>query len=48
LAGRLAEIGDREGAVAEIHRAQEVFRDLGATCELERSLRQEEEILAEG
>jgi len=34
LAGRLAEIGDREGALAELHRVRNVFSLMGARPEL--------------
>lgn len=37
LAGRLAEIGDREGAVAELRKVHDVFVRLGAELELEKT-----------
>jgi tetratricopeptide (TPR) repeat protein len=40
LAGRLADIGDREGALRELRMAYDVFRELGARPELEKALLQ--------
>ena len=47
LAGRLAEIGDREGALTELTRVYRVFGRLGARPELEKALHQFEEMGAE-
>jgi tetratricopeptide (TPR) repeat protein len=40
LAGRLAEIGDREGSLAELQQAHVVFEKLGARPELEKTIGQ--------
>jgi hypothetical protein len=40
LAGRLAEIGEREGALSELHRVHETFARLGAAPELEKAIDQ--------
>lgn len=40
LAGRLAETGDREGALVELHRVHAAFTRLGARPELEKTLGQ--------
>ena len=37
LAGRLAELGDRDGALAELRRVHDVFLELGAQEELRRT-----------
>ncbi len=37
LAGRLAEIGDREGALRELHRVHDIFVSLGAELELDKT-----------
>ena len=47
LAGRLAEIGDREGAIAELRHVHDVFERLGARPELEKTLVQFREVGAE-
>lgn len=47
LAGRLAEIGDIDGAVAELHKAHAVFVHLGARPELEATRNQFEEVGAD-
>jgi class 3 adenylate cyclase/tetratricopeptide (TPR) repeat protein len=46
LAGRLADAGDREGALTELRRAHEVFTRLGAKPELAKTLQQFEELSA--
>jgi class 3 adenylate cyclase/tetratricopeptide (TPR) repeat protein len=46
LAGRLAEIGDRAGALAELRRVHEAFTRLGAKPELAKTLEQFEELSA--
>jgi hypothetical protein len=46
LAGRLAEIGDREGALAELRRVHEAFTRLEARPELVKTLQQFEELSA--
>jgi GTP1/Obg family GTP-binding protein len=38
LAGRLAEIGDRDGAVEELRHVHAVFKRLGALPELEKTV----------
>ncbi len=47
LAGRLAEIGDRGGAVAELRKVHEVFLRLGAQHELEKTRGQFGELAVE-
>jgi len=47
LAGRLAEIGDREGALTELRHVHEVFTRLGAKHELEKTIGQFGELEAE-
>ncbi len=47
LAGRLAEMGDREGALEELRHVHEVFTRLGARFELEKAIGQFREIDAE-
>jgi len=47
LAGRLAEIGDREGALEELRHVHEVFTRLGARHELEETIGQFRQIDAE-
>ena len=47
LAGRLAEMGDREGALEELRLVHEVFTRLGARYELEKAIGQFREIDAE-
>ncbi len=47
LAGRLADIGDREGAVAELEHVHRVFTRLGAQPELQKTLEQFAEVGAE-
>ena len=47
LAGRLWEIGDRDGAVAELNRVHGVFEELGGLPELQKTLAQFEEVGAE-
>ena len=44
LAGRLAEIGDEEGALSELRRVHDVFVKLGAELELEKARMQFREI----
>jgi class 3 adenylate cyclase/tetratricopeptide (TPR) repeat protein len=46
LAGRLAEIGDREGALTELRRVHEAFTRLQARPELAKTLQQFEELSA--
>jgi len=47
LAGRLAEVGDREGALSELHRVHEAFSRLGARPELAKAVSQFRELGAE-
>ena len=44
LAGRLAEIGDRDGAVTELRRVYGIFTRLGARVELEKTIAQLREV----
>jgi hypothetical protein len=44
LAGRLAETGDREGALAELRRVYALFARLGARVELEKTIKQFREL----
>jgi len=44
MAGRLAEIGDAEGAVRELRKVHDVFGQLGAELELEKTRRQFREL----
>jgi tetratricopeptide (TPR) repeat protein len=44
LAGRLAELGDRAGAAAELRRVYAVFKDLEARVELEKAIAQLREV----
>ena len=44
LAGRLADLGDRKGAIAELRRVHEVFGALGAQPELEKTRGQFQEV----
>ena len=44
LAGRLAELGDRDGALAELHHVHEIFQRLGAGPELAKTRIQFEEL----
>jgi hypothetical protein len=47
LAGRLAEIGDRDGALTELRSVHAVFTRLGARPELEKTMLQFAELGAE-
>jgi len=47
LAGRLADVGDREGAIEELRYVHAVFARLGAAPELEKTLIQFDEVGAE-